>query len=157
MSDKPTLTDMMVAYAQDAVDMANANFGEQLDYSESSIRGVESCLKNLHESLPKGFFGRLFGRGPSPEQIETVAKMFGAYVGEVFRKHHGGEWILDDQISAEGRVLAVQHSSGGKFFPPAKVFKRLANGDEDNVWIFYQILTREYIGKDGSRQVPGDS
>lgn len=147
MSDKPTVTDMMEAYAQDAVDMAHANFNEQLDYSERSIQVVERCLRKLNEAVPKGFFGRLFGRGPSPQQIETVAKMFGAYLGEVFRKHYGGEWILDDQISPQGPVLALQHSSGGKFFPPAKVFKRLTNGDEDNVWVFYQVLAHEYIRK----------
>jgi hypothetical protein len=64
MSEKPSITDMMVAYAQDAVDMAHANFSETLDYSEHSIPIVERCLGKLHDSLPKGFFGKLFGRGP---------------------------------------------------------------------------------------------
>lgn len=77
--------------------------------------------------------------------------MFGGYLGEVFRRHQGGEWLLDDQISPGGPVITLQHSSAGKFFPPAKVYKRLMNGDEDNVWIFYQVLVREYI-RDGQRE-----
>jgi hypothetical protein len=148
MAEKPTVTDMMVAYAQDAVDMARNNFSETLDYSERSIRIVERCLGKLHDSLPKGFFGKLFGRGPSAEDLHTVAKMFGGYVGEVFRKHHGGEWVLEPAPTASGPVLTVVHPDGGRFFPPAKVHKRIVNGPEDNVWVFYQVLTRDYIKKD---------
>lgn len=147
MTDQPTVTDMMVAYSQDAVDMAKSNFGEELDFSERSVQIVERCLKQLHETVPRGLFGKLFGRGPSPEEIETVAKMFGAYVGEVFKRHHGGEWIVDESTSSSGSAIAMEHTSGGRFFPTAKIFMRLTNGPEDNVWIFYQVLTREYIKK----------
>lgn len=149
MPDEPTVTDMMEAYAQDAVDMAKANFGEDLDYSERSIQKVERCLRQLHETIPKGTFGKLFGRGPSQDEIETVGKMFGGYLGEVFRKHHGGEWLIEEIPGSPGPVITLRHSGGGKFFPPAKVYGRLTNGDEDNVWIFYQVLVREYIKSPG--------
>ena len=145
MIDNPTVADMMEAYSLDAVDMAKSNFGEELDFSERSVQVVERCLKQLRDTIPKGFFGKLVGRGPSSEDIETVAKMFGGYIGEVFRKHHGGEWIIDETMDVHDPVIAVQHSSGGKFFPPAKAHKRITNGQEDNVWVYYQVLTREYI------------
>lgn len=144
MSNQPTATDMMVAYAEDAVDMARANFQVELDYSERSVQRVERCLAQLHSTIPKGFFGKMLGRGPSPEQIETVAKMFGAYVGEVFRRHYGGEWVVEPAPGAPGPVVTLVHPNG-RFFPPAKVHKRIANGDEDNVWHYYQVLTREWI------------
>lgn len=145
MTEAPTVTDMMVAYAQDAVDMAKANFGEDLDYSERSIQTVEKCLAQLHDALPKGFFGKLFKRGPSAEDLVQVAKMFGGYLGEVFRKHHGGEWLLEPAPGSSTPAITLQHSNGGRFFPPAKVHKRLVNGPEDDVWMFYRVLTREYI------------
>ena len=135
----------MAAYAQDAVDMAKLNFSENLDYSERSVEIVERCLSKLYSAQRKGFLGRLFGRSPSIEQISTVAKMFGGYIGEVFRKHHGGEWLIDETISPGSPVLALRYAGGGRFFPPAKVFRRLTDGDSDNVWVFYQVLTREII------------
>jgi hypothetical protein len=141
VADKPTITDMMVAYGQDAVDMARNNFSETLDYSERSVETVERCLGKLHDSLPKGFFGRLLGRGPSADEIHTVAKMFGGYIGEVFRKHHGGDWVLEPDETTSVPALTVVCPDGGRFFPPAKAHKRIVNGQEDNVWGYYQVLT----------------
>jgi hypothetical protein len=152
MSDKPTIGDMMAAYAQHAVDFAQAKFGETLDYSERNVQKVESCLRQLYDAKPKGFLGKLFGRGPSDDDVLTVAKMFGGYVGEVVRRHHGGEWVLDEETYSEHAVIAIHHPSG-KLFPSAKVHMRLINGDEDNVWVYYQVLTREYFRppKDASK------
>jgi hypothetical protein len=147
MPEKPTVTDMMVAYAQDAVDMAKANFGVELDYSEASVQKVEECLTKLHDTIPKGFLGKLLGRGPSADDILQVSKMFGGYVGEVFRKYHGGAWLVEPAPGSDGPVVTLQHSNGGKFWPSAKVHKRLVNGPEDNVWVYYRVLTREYIKK----------
>lgn len=147
MSEKPTVNDMMVAYAQDAVDMAKANFGETLDYSESSVKTVEACLAKMHDAIPKGFFGKLFRRGPSADVILTVSKMFGGYVGEVFRKHHGGEWLLAPAPGSDAPVITLQHSGVGSFWPPGKVHKRIVNGPDDNVWFYYRVLTSEQIKK----------
>jgi len=144
MNDQQMVANMMEAYSHDAVDMAEANFGETLDFSEESIEIVERCLGHLHETIPRGFFGKLLGRGPSSEEIDTVARMFGGYIGEVYRKHHGGEWILDDSIpGATGPIVTLHQSNGGKFFPTMKVYKRLTAGPEDNVWAYYRVLTGE--------------
>ena len=62
---EPTISDVMQAYAQDAVDLARERFHTNLDFSESSIEQVEKILANLHSTLPKGMLGKLFGRGPS--------------------------------------------------------------------------------------------
>ena len=109
MNDKPTISDMMVAYAQDAVDFAQAKFGETLDYSERSVQKVERCLRQLYDAKPMGFLGKLFAKGPSDEDVLTVAKMFGGYVGEVVRRHHGGDWVLDEETYPEHAVIAIHH------------------------------------------------
>jgi hypothetical protein len=54
MTDKPTVNDMMAAYAEDAVDFAKNNFNLELDYSESSVELVESMAAQLYDSLPRG-------------------------------------------------------------------------------------------------------
>jgi hypothetical protein len=81
MADKPTVTEMMIAYAQDAVDHAQASSGVALDYSFDSIRGVEEILEKLRAALPRGCWGKLFGKGPSKQDVDQVCKMYGGYLG----------------------------------------------------------------------------
>ena len=140
---KPTVTDMMVAYAEDGVDYARSRFGESLDYSEASVEAVERCLDQMYREVPRGLLGRLFKKSPSVEEKDVAAKMFGGYVGEVYRKHHGGEWALDTTSVPGSVTIALQHTEVGTIFPPAKVFKRLTNGPEDNVWSYYRVLITE--------------
>jgi hypothetical protein len=75
----------MIAYAKDAVDAAKRNFQEDLDYSPDSIARLEAIVGRQHEEYSKG-------SKPTEEQLHTFCKMWGAYLGEVLRKRHGGEW-----------------------------------------------------------------
>ncbi len=43
--------------------------------------------------------------------------------------------FTENSIEQVERILANLHS-----FPPAKVYKRLTNGAEDNVWIYYKCF-----------------
>lgn len=106
MTDAPTANDMMSAYASDAVDYCQQAFGLPLDFSEESIKSIEEVLTRLHASLPRGFQSRLFKRGPSPEQIDTICKMLGGYVGEVMRRHWGGAWKLGSGRPGAGHCHA---------------------------------------------------
>ena len=71
--------------------------------------------------------------------IWKVAKMYGGYVGEVFRKSGGGEWFLDEEIMP-GLAIPGLQKEDHRIWPPAKVGKRLTNGPEDNVWHYFQIV-----------------
>ena len=76
-----SLEAMMIAYATDAVKQA-ASQGEKLDFSESSIAVVERCLALLAP-----------GDQP-PEDVNYLSRIWGAYLGEVVRKHYGGLWDM---------------------------------------------------------------
>src|SRR5437868_6999233 len=80
----PKVAEIASAYSLDAVDAAAGNFGVTLDWSEESIQLVEQVLGRLHDDLDRA--------RPPADAIWTFAKMFGSYVGEVLRRHHGGEW-----------------------------------------------------------------
>lgn len=140
----PALTDndMMEAYAQDAVDFARERFQLNLDYSEESLQQIERILGQLHETIPKGVFAKLFKHGPSDTQIRQMAKMWGGYVGEVIRRRWGGQWSTESEAQPGG-VITLQ-IGGSEIYPPAKVFKRLTNGPEDNVWHYYQVLKADF-------------
>jgi hypothetical protein len=143
MEREPTVADMMAAYAEDAVDHAQSAVGIALDYSPESIRNVEAVLEKLHAALPKGFLGRLFGKGPSADDLDRVSKMYGGYVGEVIRRAGGGEWVFDTEIMPGQKVICLTKGDT-KIWPPAKVYKRLTNGPEDSVWHYSQVIMKDW-------------
>ena len=92
---------MMIAYAEDAVDFARNNFGVTLDYSVSSVKHVEEMANKLYESTPRGIF-RFFKKAPKPTKVDSVCKMLGGYVGEVYRREKGGQWDINEVHNAIG-------------------------------------------------------
>lgn len=119
------------AYALDAVDAARMNFGVELDWSDASVSRVEEMLSVMHQQLASA--------RPSQETIETFSKMFGSYVGEVFRRNHGATWGL---VTIDGETFAGMrdNQSCALFWPWGRVQNRLTAGDEHNVWHYYQTL-----------------
>jgi hypothetical protein len=138
----PTINDMMAAYAEDAIDFAFNNFGISLDYTNESVRQVEAMAETLAQSRPKNFVRKLFRKSPSDEELQTVCKMLGGYIGEVYRRAKGGTWEINEQFQALG-----VHQEENWVFPPAKVHKRLTNGAEDNLWSYFNVLLAEPWGK----------
>ena len=118
------------AYSLDAVDLAARNFSITLDWSEASIRQVERILGLLHDDMSQS--------KPSEDAVWTFAKAFGSYIGEVLRRHHGGEW---GNINMNGQSFpGLRQSGGGLIWPWSKANKRLTNGPEDNVWDYYNVV-----------------
>ena len=142
MEAKPTLADMMEAYARDAVDHAKASAGVTLDFSPESVQKVEQVLEKAYTEMPRGL-GRLFRKGPSPEVMDSMCKMYGGYIGEVVRRTGGGEWVIDREVAPGHEVLSLRKGDA-VVFPPAKVHKRLTNGAEDNVWFYFQVLMQQH-------------
>ncbi|MEK5448139.1 hypothetical protein [Paenibacillus sp. FSL R7-0331] len=137
MSTQFTIQDMMIAYSEDAVELAKQH-GISLDFSENSLNQVDQILEKYHQGIPRGM-KKLFSKGPSEEQITQISKIFGGYVGEVMRKNIGGKWGISNHFE---NALALIFSSNTEVYPPAKVNKRIINGSEDNI-VFYYKLSKE--------------
>jgi hypothetical protein len=86
---------------------------------------------------------------PSEDQILQFSKMFGSYVGEVFRRNHGARWGM---VTVGGDTLPGMEAnkSRSRFWPWGRVQDRLVNGAEDNVWHYYQLLAEQ----EGHRRIP---
>jgi len=122
------------AYALDAVDLAQKRFGVMLDWNDSSIQEVETILKRLHETISRA--------KPSEEQVLQFAKIFGSYVGEVFRRNHGARWGMVD-LGIDRFPGMQTKRTGAEFWPWGRTQKRLTRGPEDNVWHYFQSLNAE--------------
>lgn len=119
------------AYAFDAVDYARENMKLTLDWTDQSIQVLESILDLFHQDVGNA--------KPNEKQIAEFSKIWGSYLGEVYRKNHGGTWGL--VIHGEQSFPGMRGASGTLFWPWGKVQNRLRNGPEDNVLHYYLDLT----------------
>jgi hypothetical protein len=142
MPSDDSLNDAMANAAAQAVEMA-ARGRLHLDFSLESLLTVEAQLDSLHKALPRGWFAKLAKPGPSDEEIDAMALSIGAYVGEVLRRHLGGEWRSANSMQPDVRIPTLHLSNGSEVWPQVKVNKRLRLGAEESVWIYAQSLMRE--------------
>ncbi len=144
----PDLSSEMLSAANSAVEHARKYWSTELDFSPRSIEDVELILARMHESIPRKIYEKLYKRGPTPEQMATISLAYGAYLGEVIRREFGGTW-MNEEVNGEPAITLV-FSPQAKIFPPAKVWKRLNAGEEDNVWTFYELLCEKLkVGQAG--------
>jgi hypothetical protein len=148
----PRTTDLnatMMGLADDAVKLAEER-GIELDYSPGSVEQVEQMLAPFHELRSRAQL--------SDEELDRNAHRFGAYIGEVLRRMHGGHWTQDHDVV--GPNSYPFHWKCGQTFPIAWCGKRIINGDEDNVWFKFQVVTseeylRQYNTENKSGEVNG--
>jgi hypothetical protein len=119
-------------YSLDAVDFMRDHFQTTLDWSDASIEKVEKVMEIFHTDLLKA--------KPTEDQIQGFAKMFGSYIGEVYRKNHGATWGMVD-LNGQ-RFAGLQKNDAGKtlFWPWIRARNRLVAGAENNVWDYYRAL-----------------
>ena len=116
--------EMMTYFAAETTKWVKRDRGIDLDYSLESVRIVEEELdrisKDVDKTNPKrGTFG--------------IALGYGAYIGEVFRRRNGGAWNVDDPTGGAGSY-PLTTTTNGIIFPVGWCWKRLINGEEDNVF-----------------------
>lgn len=115
---------VMREIAEHAVDWARGH-NVALDYSPGSVERLEELL---------GKMGQVDERRAEYEAIRC-----GAYIGEVIRRAVGGEWALDHEVAGP---MSFPFTWGGDntSFPVGWCWKRMVNGEEDNVWHKYQVF-----------------
>jgi hypothetical protein len=136
----------MTAYADEAVEFAAKAMDSDLDFSIESLEKVEDILDVLSSEIPKSRIMRLLGKGPEPGEIVEMSKIWGAYIGEVFRRKWDGTWTVNTKILKNDWLYALSIRDN-QMFPPAKVFKRLKNGKEDNILTYFQAFV-EIMGEE---------
>ena len=122
----PDLGAMMEGYAQAAVEVANSNFRQTLDFSSDSINALDEILVLLSES---------------PEiDLDFESRLWGSYLGEMLRQRYAGSWEMTQYPGGEHAVPAVE-VRGSRLFPLMKVYRRLTLGDEEDLRSFYTMVT----------------
>ena len=145
-----SVAEMAQAYAEKAVEIA-ATLDCVLDYSEESLMRMETILEKpaLQESEP---------------DISESCKIWGSYLGEVVRRRFGGSWSIETYPGKQFATLALS-VNGSRLFPSMKLHRRITQGQDENVWSFYQMVRTRLEsapgaqppreGKSGHRGGPG--
>ncbi len=113
------ITDVMQAYANDALVYAKRRFDVTLDYSERSLEDVDRILADYTKAglvVPDSL------SAAEKDDLWIFCKMIGGYVGEVIIRNIGGEWqtkaLNDGALSIK---LAVKGGVEGS--PPDSVWR----------------------------------
>lgn len=120
MSDV-TISNVMRAYANDALAHAKRHFDVTLDFSERSLEDIDRILADYTKS------GLLVPDNLSDaerEEIWLFCKMMGGYVGEVIIRNIGGDWKMKETGEGTASVmLAITGSVDGS--PPEAIWRAL--------------------------------
>lgn len=122
----PSLEAMMQGYAQAAADLARKQFRRNLDFSSESIDGLDEILV-------------LVGEAPELD-IDFEVRLWGSYLGEVLRRRYAGDWEMTKYPGGEMAVPAVE-VRGSRLFPLMKVYRRLTEGEEEDLRSFFTMVT----------------
>lgn len=121
------------------------SFSKNLDYTENSLKDVESILdyynKDLKGNPIKNVLRKIRKEEPTDKQIWSMATIWGAYLGEVICRNNPGKciWVYESSAGTEP-VLHIKVDNNNRAYPLDKVYKRLKNGSGDNVVSFYDVF-----------------
>jgi hypothetical protein len=120
--------------AGEAVEVAAREFARTLDFRPESVEKVEEILGRIHDRHKRS---PLSDSGLTRESLR-----WGAYVGEAIRGVRPGRWALNSKAGGEGSMPVV-YADRSESFPVRWCYKRIVNGEEDNVWHKFTILVIE--------------
>jgi hypothetical protein len=121
-----TLADEMKAHALEAQRFSRKHLVLELDFSEASIQLLEGQADSIGFALRGGC---------TPENIEMLTRIWGAYVGEALRKATAAEWVLE--TAGQVRRIGLK-GPNGVVHPHEQVHKRLTGVKNPSLLSFFQ-------------------
>lgn len=104
-------------------------FGKEFSYKSNDIEDMEGILEIIHNDYKS--------KKITEETAQKIAISLGIYLGQV---------MLDTSLSKYGYIWVIKDNEPclvkndvNQMFPITKVWKRIANGNEDNVKSFYDV------------------
>lgn len=136
MTADAKLAGVLVAQCQQAIQSGKLTWGESLDFTADSLDGVERLLGKMHNH----FKYAAAGAGPTDEQLNVSSRTWGIYIGEVIRRHYGGQWS-----AAEDGTLALAVGEA-TISPTAKARKRIVDGPTENIRYYFASMNKVLQG-----------
>jgi hypothetical protein len=99
----------------------------KFDFSEDSVKRLDD------------FVDTLWPKPPSEEELDSLTKLMGAYLGEVMIRTVGGEWRWTD----ERRVPVLANGTTSAFVLD-KVYRRQTVGPTESLTAFYDAYRSRF-------------
>ena len=121
---------LVLACAQQGVLAAQLDWSEPIDCSEDSLDAVERILGAMHNLRKKP------DSHITDDQVEALSTSMGVVVGEVIRRHYGGQWRPSEDGSFE-----IPYP-GTTIHPIARARKRIVDGPAENVKMYFSSMQK---------------
>jgi len=122
-ADADAIIDQLSSVAKKHVELSQEHFGVELSYSGESFSKLDQML----DQWPS----------PPPANLEAPVMSFGSFIGECIIRLHGGRWTHNEEF---GFHLTGIGETDTTAFPFSKVEKRIVNGEEDSLEMYYAVL-----------------
>ncbi len=133
--EQQELEKLMADCASDAVVTARDEFELELDFSANSIATVDDILL--------GFVDKYHDKALEDDAVFTLCNVFGAYVGETFKRHVGGTWRYDQSTPSAPYVLLVL---GERSYAFAGIcYERLVNDSQISVQSYFDQALSHHV------------
>ncbi|WP_220721077.1 hypothetical protein [Agarivorans litoreus] len=118
---------LMEQAAKDAVDFSRENFDKDLDFTIDSILYVDEIVEKLSES------------NLEEKDAFTLSYIFGAYLGETYKRHRNGSWLFVEETDSEPPQTFLE-DEGKTFAFPSKVYHALNKTADEKLHEYMTLL-----------------
>lgn len=121
--EQQALNQLMRESADDAIRTSREEFGIELDYSPDSISLVDTIILKFLDTYNE--------QALEDKAVFTLCNIYGAYIGETFRKLAGGQWQYNLQNEEAPSIMLMYQE---KTFAFAGIcYERLVNDSNISV------------------------
>ena len=124
----PTVAEQMLTDALAAQKFTRKFFVVELDFTEASVAELDAQSDAAKYALRGGL---------TPENIDKLTNLWGSYLGELLRRHAGGEWTT---VETETGARPAITMNGATLFPHDHMRARLEQGASASVKKFFESL-----------------
>ncbi|OQY24666.1 MAG: hypothetical protein DRI77_02580 [Chloroflexi bacterium] len=116
---------------------------EQTREALSSYVGYAAAYNSTALQLLDEWIERHLRQFPQPSQ--KMRLLWASFVGEVFRRHNGGEWIIQERGAGGGLAMLCPTEGGGQYAVDVmgQVNRRITQGMAASLAFFYAITSIE--------------
>src|SRR5262245_13664222 len=129
------LLDEMKSHALEAQRFSRKHLVLELDFSENSMQLLEDQCDTVEYAV-RG--------GRTPENIDMLTRVWGAYLGEALRRATAGEWF--EETAGASRRIGIRSTTGEVVFPHEHVRKRLTEKGTQSLLSYFRAA-REQLSK----------
>ncbi|MDY6877022.1 MAG: hypothetical protein SWK90_12575 [Chloroflexota bacterium] len=109
--------------------------GYEVDYNATALQLLDEWIDRHLRQLPN----------PSP----GMCSLWIGFLGEMFRRHHRGEWVFQEQDKGKGLAVLCPTESGGLYTVDVsgQISRRIAHGISASLVYFYTVTCIELKAK----------